>query len=127
MNARMILRVLVVALAVIPAMGGAQTMPAPAAEVPMLDPYVPPSARPKSLKVPVATEGTGLDAQVEAKLRARFEAASNGQGALTREQARAAGLGAIVQQFEAIDRAGRGAITFEDYRRHLQQLRTRNR
>lgn len=123
MNTRLMLRVLVVALGMMPALGGAQTMPAPVAEVPMLDPYVPPGSRPKSMKVPAATEGEALEAQVVAKLRARFEAAANGKATLTRQQARAAGLGAIVEQFDAIDRTRTGAITFEDYRRHLRQLR----
>jgi hypothetical protein len=107
----------------VPLAAVAQQMPLPAAETPMLDPYVPPSARPKTLRVPAASEGSGLQAQVERKLRARFEAAANGNPALTREQARAAGLGSIDQSFEAIDRAGRGSITFDDYRRYLQEQR----
>jgi hypothetical protein len=101
----------------------AQQMPAPAAEVPMLDPYVPPSARPKTMRVPVATESASLDTQVEGKLRTRFEAAANGGATLTREQARSAGLGAIAEKFEAIDRAKRGAITFEDYLSYLRAQR----
>ena len=121
------LAILVVVLGMAPAMSMAQAMPPPASEVPMLDPYVPPSARPKSLKSPASTEGPTLQAQVDAKLRARFEAAAGGQGPLTRGQARAAGLGAIADDFDAIDRAGRGAISFEDYQRHLREKRTATR
>ncbi len=124
MKTTLMLRALVtIALGVLATGAAAQVMPAPAAEVPMLDPYVPPGARPKSLRVPAATQGPALEAQVERKLRTRFEAAAQGQPTLTREQARAAGLGAITREFDVIDRSRRGAITFEDYQRHLQEAR----
>ena len=89
-------------------------------ETELCDPCVPPAVRAKAVRVAPETRGNSLDAQVEAKLRQRFEAAAGPGGALTREQARAAGLGAIAEQFDAIDRAGRGAVRFEDYLRHLQ-------
>ena len=90
----------------------------------MRDPWVPPAVREKStLKLAPQTEGAALDAQVEAKLRARFAAAAKEGGTLSREQARAAGLGAIAENFEAIDRQGRGVVTFEDYRRYLRERR----
>ena len=93
-------------------------------EVDMLDPWVPPAVRAKaksSATLAPPTRGAELDAQVDRKLRQRFEAAASPDGTLTREQARAAGLGAIAAEFDAIDRAGRGAIRFEDYRRHLHE------
>jgi len=111
-------------MAVLPLGAAAQGTPSPGFEQPMRDPWVPPSVREKStLKVAPQTEGAALDAQVEAKLRARFAAAAKESGTLTREQARAAGLGAIAENFDAIDRQGRGVVTFEDYRRFLRERR----
>lgn len=94
------------------------------AEVPLLDPWVPPAVREKALAAPpaVETRGEALRAQVERKLRARFEAAAGPEGALTREQARAAGLGFIAGHFAAIDRQGDGRVTFPEY---LDYLRSR--
>jgi hypothetical protein len=58
---------------------------------------------------------------VEALLRARFDAADLARsGTLTREQARASGLGYIADNFDAIDVAGAGAIRFDDVKRYLQ-------
>jgi hypothetical protein len=98
--------------------------PGAVAEVPMLDPWVPPAAREKALgsPMPEATRGAALQAQVERKLRARFEAAAGPEGMLTREQARAAGLGFIAQHFSAIDRQGDGRVSFPEY---LDYLRSR--
>ena len=124
---RWILSLALAALAAAPGTGGAQVGPHPVTEVPMLDPWVPPAVREKSLRVPVATEGAALRAQVEGKLRRRFEAASGPGGTLTRDQARNAGLAAIARDFDAIDRAGRGAIRFEDYLRHLDEGSARPR
>lgn len=108
-------------LLALPGAAPAQQPGAAVAEVPMLDPWVPPAVRAKSsaAPLPVETRGEALRAQVRAKLKRRFEAAAGAGGALTREQARAAGLGAIAAGFEAIDRGGRGAVTFEDYERFL--------
>ena len=93
-----------------------------AAEVPMLDPWVAPEVVEKALVAP-ATDGEALRAQVRAKLKRRFDAAAGPAGTLTAAQARSAGLGAIADQFGAIDRAGRGTIRFEDYERFLQLRR----
>lgn len=93
-------------------------------EVPMLDPWVPAEVREKAAAAPyVATEGAALNEQVRAKLKRRFDAAAGPAGTLTREQARSAGLGAIADRFDAIDRAGRGAVRFEDYERFLELRR----
>ena len=64
------------------------------------------------------SEGAALRAQVEAKLRAPFEAAAD-DGWLTRERAAAAGLGFIAAHFDAIDARRRGAIRYEDFRQFL--------
>lgn len=91
----------------------------------MLDPWVAPEVveRARTAAPPVATEGAALREQVRAKLKRRFEAAAGPGGTLTAAQARSAGLGAIADQFGAIDRAGRGAIRFEDYERFLELRR----
>lgn len=93
-----------------------------AIEVPMLDPWVPPAVVEKAVIAP-PTQGEALRAQVRAKLKRRFDAAALPDGTLSAAQARSAGLGAIADQFGAIDRAGRGAIRFEDYERFLELRR----
>ena len=93
-----------------------------AAEVPMLDPWVAPQVVEKAVAAP-PTEGAALRQQVRAKLKRRFDAAAGPDGSLTAAQARSAGLGAIADQFGSIDRAGRGAIRFEDYERFLELRR----
>ena len=93
-----------------------------AADAPMLDPWVPPAVKAKaaaSVRLEPA-EGAALRAEVEAKLKARFDAAAGDAGSLTREQAAARGLGAIARDFESIDRRGAGRITFDDYRQFLR-------
>jgi hypothetical protein len=112
-------------LLALPGYALAQVANRAAAEVPMLDPWVPPHVREKAAAgaMPAATEGDALREQVRAKLRRRFEAATGPEGTLTREQARSAGLGAIADQFDAIDRARRGTIRFEDYERFLELRR----
>ena len=91
-------------------------------EVPMLDPWVAPQVVEKARVAP-ATEGADLRQQVRAKLKRRFDAAAAPDGTLSAAQARSAGLGAIADQFRSIDRAGRGAIRFEDYERFLELRR----
>jgi hypothetical protein len=100
----------------------AQQTPAPTFETEMKDPWVPPATRAKAASQPLVapTRGAALDAQVEAKLRKRFSEAAAADGTMTREQARAAGLGAIAERFDAIDRTGRGAIRFDDYLAYLR-------
>jgi hypothetical protein len=93
-----------------------------AMEVPMLDPWVAPEVRRKAVVAP-PTRGEALRAQVRAKLKRRFDAAASPDGTLTAAQARSAGLGAIADQFGAIDRSRRGAVRFEDYERFLELRR----
>jgi hypothetical protein len=91
-----------------------------AAEVPLLDPWVPPSVREKAVVQAAPAEGAALRAQVEAKLRASFDAVAGRSGSLTREQAAGAGLGAVARDFDAIDKRGSGRVSFEDYKRYLR-------
>jgi hypothetical protein len=87
-------------------------------EVPLLDPWVPPDARHPSTTPP--TEGAALQAQVERKLKQDFDAADlSHTGSLTRQQARAAGLGFIAKHFDEIDRQKTGAVRFDDVKRYL--------
>ena len=87
---------------------------------------MPDTVREKSLVAP-ATEGEALRAQVRAKLKRRFDAAAGADGRLTAQQARSAGLGAIADQFGAIDRSGRGAVSFEDVSAIAERLPTQPR
>jgi hypothetical protein len=96
------------------------TMPAAAAQVPMLDPWVPPYARRPSTAPP--TQGAALREQVERKLKQGFDAADTARtGTLTREQASAAGLGYVARHFDEIDRGRTGAVRFEDVKRFMRE------
>ncbi|WP_280153054.1 EF-hand domain-containing protein [Piscinibacter sp. XHJ-5] len=88
-----------------------------ALQTPMRDPWVPPAVR-QAASAP-ETRGAALQAQVERKLRAAFEAA--GKNTLTRDEARAAGLGWVARDFERIDRGQTGRVSFEDVKRHLRE------
>ena len=88
-------------------------------ETPIRGPWVPPELR-KPAPSP-APQGAALRAQVERKLKAGFDAADvNRSGTVTREQARAAGLGYIVNHFDEIDRQRAGAVSFEDVKHFLR-------
>ncbi|MED5619427.1 EF-hand domain-containing protein [Ideonella sp. BN130291] len=96
-----------------------------AAEPPpaLRDPWVPPATQARAAAQPPVAPSSGatLQAQVERKLRQRFAAADTaGTGRITREQARAVGLGRVADDFEQIDRAHTGSISFEDVKRHLR-------
>ncbi len=98
-----------------PAAAGAGSPPAA-----LRDPWVPPSTRKLASTPP--TRGVVLKAQVEQKLRASFAAADvDGQGTLTREQARAGGLGVVANHFERIDATHRGRVSFDDLVRYLRE------
>jgi hypothetical protein len=88
-------------------------------EPPMRDPWVPPALRSKAATQPPAA-GDALKAQVERKLRASFDAADVSGKGLTREQAEAAGLGYVAKNFDRIDTAGTGRVTFDDLTRYLR-------
>ena len=89
------------------------------AEAPMRDPWVPPSAR-QAASAPL-TRGTALQAQVQAKLKASFDAADvEKRGSITLEQARAAKLGIVANHFDRIDMRRSGRVSFEDLTRYLR-------
>ena len=78
-----------------------------------LEPILPSGFLPVPLVPP--TTGARLRSQVDKALQATFDAADLAQaGTLTREQARKAGLGFVVNHFEAMDRHRTGRVTFED-------------
>ncbi len=90
-----------------------------ALQTPLRGVWVPPAVRKPSLAPP--TEGAALQAQVEAKLRRRFDAADvQHTGTLTIEQARAAGLGLLANHFDHIDTRGSGRVSFDDLTRFLR-------
>lgn len=92
--------------------------PASVAAVPR-GPWVPPAQRLPSTAV--HTRGAALQAQVQQKLRADFARADlTGSGRITRAQAQAAGLGAVAEHFDAIDRARSGSISWSDWQAYLR-------
>jgi carboxypeptidase C (cathepsin A) len=94
-------------------------MPAATMEMPLHDPYVPPEvAKAAAARVPFED----LRVTVTRKLKGSFDAADkSGTGTLTRAQAEAAGLGFVAANFDAIDRARRGSVTFEDLKQFLRE------
>jgi len=88
---------------------------------PLRGPWVPQSARVEG-PPPPETRGEALRAQVERKLQATFAAAdTEGRGSITREQARAANLGLVADNFDQIDHGRTGRVSFEDLKRYLRQ------
>ncbi|WP_374563589.1 EF-hand domain-containing protein [Ideonella sp.] len=89
------------------------------AATPMLrDPALPEALR--HTRPALASEGAALQAQVDAKLRSRFEAADvSGQGSISRTQAEAAGLGFVARHFDAIDAAGHGSVSWAQVRAYI--------
>lgn len=111
---------LAVAVAAVSPVRAATAQSPPATiETTIRDPWVPPE-----LRTPAPTpapQGAALRAQVERKLKAGFDAADVSRvGTLTRDQARAAGLGYIVKHFDDIDRQRAGAVGFDDVKRFLR-------
>jgi len=85
------------------------------------DPYVPPAARAQPHNGH-ETRGEALRGQVEKKLRESFDAAdAEGRGSITVDQARAANLGVVADNFDAIDTSRSGRVTFEDLKRFLRE------
>jgi carboxypeptidase C (cathepsin A) len=98
---------------------GAQ-MPPAVMERPLLGVWVPEALRHATPAPP--TRGDALEAQVEGKLRSEFDSARGEHaGELTREEARAAGLGYIVRHFDAMDVRGAGAVRFEDVKQFMRE------
>lgn len=86
------------------------------------DPYVPPS-----LRRPLRDASSGpvlLRYQAMQKLKKRFDAAdADGNGMLNRDEARKAGLGFIDKNFDHIDTAQRGSVSFDDLNAWIIQRR----
>lgn len=84
-------------------------------------PSIPPALRSKAPSS-TAASGDALQKQALQKLRRRFEEADlDANGRLTEAEASRAGLGFIANHFAAIDSARRGAISFDDVNRFLEQ------
>ncbi|MBI3715289.1 MAG: EF-hand domain-containing protein [Betaproteobacteria bacterium] len=99
----------------------AAAMPPATVERPLQDPYVPKAARDQAAAPVAPSRDAVLREQVESKLRAGFDAAAKMHGgAVTIEQARAAGLGYVVKNFDAIDTRKSGFVRFEDVKAFMR-------
>jgi hypothetical protein len=111
---------------------GAQTPPAdmaaatrPAAmSTPYSDAYVPRSMRQPKRDVAPGPAPTLLRFQSLQNLKKRFaDADADGSGTLNREEARQAGFTVVDKNFDNIDSAQRGHVTFDDLNAYLIQRR----
>lgn len=108
-----------IAIVLAAALGAAQAAEDPPL-LPRSEPYVPKAQRIPSRDTPAT--GAELKAQALAKLRQRFEAAdSDRSGTLTRAEAASAGLGYVDKNFDDIDRAHKGAVSFAEVQAFLRQ------
>lgn len=90
------------------------------------DPYVPPAQRQPAAGAPAA--GAALRGQAMQKLKQRFDQAdADGNGQLTLDEARKGGLGMVVKNFDQIDRAHSGHVSFDDIRAYLLWKRAQAR
>lgn len=64
--------------------------------------------------------GEALDQQANARLDASLQSTALAQGAMTRAQAKQAGLGYVAAHFDAIDRSGSGKVSLDDVKRYLE-------
>ena len=100
---------------------------APAAAQPQagVDGMVPEALRNRPAQAPEAS-GVALRAQALAKLEKQFRAADlDGNGSLTAEEAK--NFGFVARHFDAIDTKRRGAVTFDDLRAYLAQMKAERR
>jgi hypothetical protein len=108
---------------------GAQTPSTEAASPPAVrsspaypEPYLPPA-----LRKPLRDYSSGpvlLRYQAMQKLKKRFDDADqDGNGTLSRDEARKAGLGFVDKNFDHIDTTQRGSISFDDLKTYLIQRR----
>ena len=89
-------------------------------------PYLPPDKRSPSPEP--AASGPALRMQAIQKLKQRFEQADlDANGLLSKDEASKGGLGFVVNNFDAIDRAHRGAVSFDDLRAYLAERRRQAR
>ncbi|HEY0063341.1 MAG TPA: EF-hand domain-containing protein [Telluria sp.] len=83
-------------------------------------PYLPPALRSPAPSTP--SSGQALHNEAIAKLKQRFEQADlDADRSVTREEARRAGLGYVDANFDEIDVAGKGKVSFEDVRKFMAQ------
>jgi hypothetical protein len=82
---------------------------------------------PPSLRRPLRDASSGpilLRYQATQKLKRRFDQAdTDGNGSLNRDEARQAGLGFIEKNFDHIDTAQRGSVSFDDLKSWIIQRR----
>ena len=99
-----------------------RTSSATGVATPYSDSYVPRSMRQPQRDIapgPVLLRYTTVQ-----KLKKRFEAAdTDHSGTLNREEARQAGLGVVDKNFDSIDTAQRGNVSFDDLNAYLIQRR----
>ena len=90
------------------------------AEAVLRDPAVPEALR--HARPAAETRGEALQARVQAKLKARFDAAdTTGAGHISRAQAEAAGLGYVARHFEEIDAGGHGSVSWAQVQAWIAQ------
>jgi hypothetical protein len=84
------------------------------------DPAVPEALR--HARPAAETRGEALQAQVQAKLKAGFDAAdTTAAGHISRAQAEAAGLGYVARHFEEIDAGGHGSVSWAQVQAWIAQ------
>ncbi|SDG93984.1 MULTISPECIES: EF-hand domain-containing protein [unclassified Duganella] len=123
-----LLQCAVIAAAGVTAYASAQTpgqdqgVPTVTRGAPTYEPYIPPA-----LRKPLRDAGASavlLRYQPMQKLRKRFDAADlDGNGMLSRDEARSAGLGVVDKNFDHIDTTRRGKVSFDDLQTYLIQRR----
>lgn len=87
-------------------------------------PALPPALRSQGPSTTPATSGEALRSEALQKLRRRFEEAElDGDGKLSEDEAKRAGLGFIAGNFAEIDTAKAGKVSFDDVRKFMQQRR----
>jgi len=83
-------------------------------------PYLPPQLRSPEPQTPAS--GQALKNEAMQKLQRRFEEADlDASGSVTQDEARRAGLGFVDLNFDQIDSAGRGKVSFDDVKRFMAQ------
>lgn len=87
-------------------------------------PSLPPALRSQGPSGTPPNSGEALRNEAQQKLRRRFEEAElDGDGKLSEDEARRAGLGFIVANFAEIDSAKIGKVSFADVQKFMQQRR----
>ncbi len=72
-----------------------------------------------------AQQAQSLQAQAEARLRVRFEAAAGPAGRLTRDQARAAGMAAVARALDEQGAPPQASLSAAEWLAHLRAVRAR--